>query len=178
MENNNFHFSLLYSVQSEKPSIKSLQQYLSRDFGLAWCHSSVLIPASFLPHQKKTPVFSSSKCSTARLPSRDICSVILHFWLMKQCWESMELPESCVALWVLSMFTARGLWIHYLRTAKKYFPAPPLRSSSPFFPINKVRFMYGAHCLCQRKGFIFWGACVVSGQHTMTYLVLVAQGFK
>lgn len=83
-----------------------------------------------------------------------------------------------VALWVLFMFIAGGLWIHCLRTAIKYFPAPSLYSSSLFFPIHKVRFMYGAHCFCQRKGFILWRACVVSGQHAMTYLVLVAQGFK
>lgn len=40
---NNFYFSLLYLVQSKKKAMKSLQQYLSRDFGLAWCHSSAVL---------------------------------------------------------------------------------------------------------------------------------------
>lgn len=94
MENNNFYFSLLYLVQSEKPSIKSLQQYLSRDFGLAWCHSSMLTPASFPPHPK-IPCFQFLQMFNSQTAQQRFFSVVLCFWLMKQCWESMGLPESC-----------------------------------------------------------------------------------
>lgn len=121
-------FALLSPIR-KNPSIKSLQQYLSRDFGLAWCHSSMLLYQLVSHLIKKKPLFSVPP--NVQQPSRDFCSAVLRFWLMKQCWESMELPESCtgpalIIAWVLLM----GLHgysccsLNPLFGAIKYFPAP------------------------------------------------------
>lgn len=109
-ENNNFCFSLLYSVQSQKTSIESLQQYLSRDFGLACCHSSMLIPASFPPHQKN-PCFQflqmfNSQTAQQRylfsgftlLADETMLRISGTAWILHRA-----CTDPCMALWVLFM---------------------------------------------------------------------------
>lgn len=124
-------FALLSPIR-KNPSIKSLQQYLSRDFGLAWCHSSMLL-YQLVSHviKKNPPVFSSSKCSTAQqsflfcgftlLADETMLRINGTAWILHR-----TCTDHCMAAWVLLM----GLHgysccsLNPLFGAIKYFPAP------------------------------------------------------
>lgn len=131
--------------------MKFLRQYLSRDFGLAWCHSSaaLTIHTTLFSQLLQRKLFSV--LPNVQRPNCPAKFFVL--WLYPFDWQNsvanqsncLTLARSCMLLNTLpsyllfarglrgsfhgSMwhccwdltFTAVGLWIHHLRTAIKYF---------------------------------------------------------
>lgn len=131
----------------KKTSIKSLQ---STSPGiLAWLDVIPQCLYQLLFHLiKKTKLFSVPP--NVQQPNCPAEIFVLRFYAFgpwnnaENQWDCLEsctgpaliLAWQCGYCWWVFMVTAGGLWIHCLRTARKYFPAPSLHSSSLFFPIN------------------------------------------